>query len=447
LHAPLAAKAEFRLAGSLIKFNGISGTLGDGAFSGWASVDAASKPLVKVDLDFQRLDIPIAKAQPGSTGPAWSSAPIDLTALNYLDAQVSISAAQVSIGQAQFAPAEIDATLAGGVLKTAIPNVGAYGGQANGEIIVDATNGSPVYAMHCDLAGVSALPLLTALADFDKIDGRLQAKIAARSSGNSEQAIMSNLSGTAFADFRNGASRGLNVAQMIRNLTASTLSGWQQGKEQATDLTQLSASFRIDHGQAATTDLNLVGPLVKVTGAGTIDLPDEQLGFRVEPKLVLTTEGQGRTSEPVAFGIPVLIEGPWDQPRIYPDISGILDNPDAAYAKLREMGKGLFGPNGGLSGILNGLSGLGNGQNGGSSNNGSSDGQGSLLGGKLGETLGNLIQQGLTGQPDGRGRGLPPISQSPAPPAAPPPDDDAPRTQDSQPMNDVLRQLFKGQAN
>ena len=27
-------------------------------------------------------------------------------------------------------------------------------------------------------------------------------------------------------------------------------------------------------------------------------------------------------------------------------MQGILDNPDAAYAKLKEMGKGLFGPNG-----------------------------------------------------------------------------------------------------
>ena len=66
-----------------------------------------------------------------------------------------------------------------------------------------------------------------------------------------------------FAVFQDGAIRGLNVAQMIRSLTSSTLSGWQEGKEQATDLTQLSASFRIDKGQATTTDLNLVGPLVQ----------------------------------------------------------------------------------------------------------------------------------------------------------------------------------------
>src|SRR6516164_5498042 len=77
-----------------------------------------------------------------------------------------------------------------------------------------------------------ALPLLSGLAEFDKIDGKMQAKIAARSGGGSQRAIMSNLSGTAFVIFQDGQIRGLNVALMIRQLTASTLSGWQEQKEQ-----------------------------------------------------------------------------------------------------------------------------------------------------------------------------------------------------------------------
>ncbi len=204
-----------------------------------------------------------------------------------------------------------------------------------------------------------ALPLLRSAADFDKLDGKLQAKLALRSTGNSQRAIMSNLDGTVFAVFQDGAIRGLNVAQMIRSLTSGTLSGWQEGKEQTTDLTQLGASFRVEKGQATTSDLNLVGPLVKMTGAGTVDLGAQTLAFRVEPKLVMTTEGQGRAADPVGLGIPVVIDGPWAEPRIYPDMQGILDNPDAAYSKLKEMGKGLFGSGGGLGG-LGGL--LGGGQ-------------------------------------------------------------------------------------
>ena len=135
-----------------------------------------------------------------------------------------------------------------------------------------------------------------------------------------------------------------------------------------------------------------------------------------------------------------MIDGPWSEPRIYPDMAGMLDNPDAAYAKLKEMGKGLFGPGGGGLGGLSGLGGLGGGAPGGG---GSSDsgGQSEQLG-KIGETLGNLLQQGL-----GRSRDIPAQPLPAAPPAAAPPaaaqSDPPPQaTQDSQPMNDVLRRLF-----
>ena len=461
LQAPLSGKAEVRLNGSVVMINGLTGTLGDGAFNGWASIDISSKPLVKLDLDFQRLDASASKAQPSPASQAWSNAPIDLNGLNYVDAQVRISAADVSFGQAQFSPAAVDFALAGGVLKAAVSNLGGYGGELNGEAIIDASKSDQTYAMHADLVGVRALPLLRGLADFDKLDGKMQAKIAVRSNGPSQRAIMSNMSGTAFVNFQDGAIKDLNVAQMIRSLTSSTLSGWQETKDQNTDLSQLSASFRIERGQAQTTDLNLVGPLVRMTGAGTIDLSTKLLAFRVEPKLVMTTQGQGRTSDPVGFGIPVMIDGSWSEPRIYPDMQGILDNPDAAYAKLREMGGGLFGPNGGgLGGLLGGLSG---GQAGNNPGSGTTSGAASTdpLGGKLGETLGNLIQQGLGGGAGGsgnRGRGMAPADpqggslvpqQQQQPAASPPAQDDPPppaqAQQNSQPMNDVLRQLFNRQ--
>lgn len=463
LKSQLAGHAELRLNGAVVMVNGVNGTLGDGAFNGWASVDIASKPLVKVDLDFQRLAIPLAKSPDGTTGQPWSDAPIDVSGLNYVDAQIRISANEAVIGDARLAPLALDAKLAGGILKAGTANLGAYGGQVSGEVILDATSGAPSFAMHSDLVGVRALPLLQGLAEFDRIDGKLQAKLALRSAGTSQRALMANMQGTAFVSFQDGAIRGINVAQMIRSLTSGTLSGWQDNQnnsqEQSTDLSQLSASFRIDKGQAVTTDLNLIGPLVRVTGAGTIALDTKMMGFRVEPKLVMTTEGQGRTSDPVGFGIPVMITGAWSQPRIYPDMAGVLDNPDAAYARLREMGKGLFGPDGaGLGNILNsfGLGGAatpGGGNATGTANpltqgQGQGQGQNNPLGGQLGEAIGNLIQQGLSSgagnNGTGRSRSLPGAPTTLAPQASPTsPTQDAPEAQqDSQPMNDVMRQLF-----
>jgi AsmA protein len=469
LQAQLSAKAEVRLNGTVVMINGLTGTIGDGAFNGWASVDLASKPLVKLDLDFQRLALAKSTGSSGSSAQPWSNATIDLSGLNYVDVQARISAAELAVGDGHFAPAAIDATLTSGVLAARVSNLGAYGGSANGDVTIDASTSNPAFTLRADLIGVRALPLLKGLADFDKLDGKLQTKISVRSSGNSQRAIMANMSGTTFAVFQDGAIKGLNVAQMIRSLTASTLSGWQESNEQATDMSQLSASFKIDKGQAQTTDLNLVGPLVKMTGVGTIDLGTKQIGFRVEPKLVMTTEGQGRAAEPVGLGIPVMIEGPWGAPRIYPEMQGMLDNPEAAYAKLKGMGKGLFGAGGaglnsaGIGAALGGL--LGGGQPGAGAAPGTAQGgtPNDPLGGQLGQTIGNLLQQGLsglgqggTGQPAAgqgatrptQGRSIPsPSASTPAAPAetaapAAPAPADTTAQQDSQPMNDVLRQLF-----
>jgi AsmA protein len=443
---PLSARAEIRLNGTVVMINGLTGAFGDGAFNGFASVDIASKPLVKLDLDFQRFDIAMPKGNAGAAPQPWSNVPIDLGGLNYVDLQAKISAAEINIGDSHVAPVAIDATLASGVLKCRFSNLGAYGGEANGDLIVDASPAVPAYALRADLAGVRALPLLQNTADFDKLDGKLQARLSLQSSGASQRAMMSNLDGMVFAVFQDGAIRGLNVAQMIRSLTSGTLSGWQDSNEQTTDLTQLSASFRIEKGKATSTDLNLVGPLVRVTGSGTIDLAEKSLALRTEPKLVMTTQGQGRASDPVGLGIPVVIDGPWASPRIYPDMAGILDNPDAAYAKLKDMGTGLFGPNGALGGLGGNL--LGGNAAGGNAQTGTGAAS-DPLGGDLGKTIGNLIQQGLgqggtQGRVPGQSRALPaPETATPATPSTPAQGDHPPPpAQESQPMNDVLRQLF-----
>ena len=413
----LSAKAQVRANGAVLAINGLSGALDGVQFNGWASADLSSKPLVKVDLDFQRLDLGTpsrGRAAASQPGKPWSNEPINLAGFNYVDAQIRISAAELNIGDARFAPAAVDAALGGGVLKAQFSHLGVYGGEADGELTVDVSANNPSYILRSDLAGVRALPLLSGLADFDKIDGKMQAKLAFLSTGASQRAIMSGLNGTAFVVFQDGAIRDLNIAKMIRSLTSGTLSGWQEGRDQTTDLTQLSASFRVEQGQASTRDLSLVGPLVRMTGTGTVDLPAKSLAFRVEPKLVMTTEGQGSAANPVGLGIPVAIEGLWAEPRIYPEVAGMLDNPDAAYAKLKEMGKGLFGQ-GGLQGGISG------------------GGMSDQLSGRLGETLGNLLQQGLGS------RSTAPASPAPAAPSdqlKPPPAD-----QES-PMDGIMKQLF-----
>src|SRR5690606_31406008 len=125
--------------------------------------------------------------------------------------------------------------------------------------------------------------------------------------------------------------RGINIPQMMRSLGSNPLTGWSGGEAQKTDFSSFSASFRIVKGVASNSDMQMVGPLVRVTGAGTISMPSRTIDYKVHPKLVASLEGQGGALDLAGLDIPVSIKGSWSNPRIYPDIEGILQNPEAAY--------------------------------------------------------------------------------------------------------------------
>jgi AsmA protein len=350
----VTATADVRASPSVFRVNGLTGRIGASRLNGWASVDFSGKPMVKADFDVERLALaPPARNQISSSqrprpksataSASWSGQEIRLIGLNYVDADVQLSANELNVGSVRAAPVAVHATLANGVLDVALAPSQLYGGEVQASVSVNASDEPPVHALHVDLNGVRALPLLSDLADFGALDGRLQSKIDVRASGNSETAVMSSLAGTADVRIQDGQILGINVAKMIRTLTARTLLGWEDNRNESTDLTELSAHFQIQDGRAQTANLRLFGPLVRVTGSGTIDLNTKTLQFKLDPKLVATLEGQGGAADPLGFGVPVNVEGSWSDPHIYPDVAGILSDPDGAYAKLHALGQGLFG--------------------------------------------------------------------------------------------------------
>jgi AsmA protein len=430
----LAGNAEVKVSGKTITMNSLSGMMGNARFSGYASVEATSKPLVKVNLDFKQLDIDTPAAVGSKpVGEGWSTEPMKLDGLNYVDADFQISAGELNVGTLKLAPARIEGSLSSGIVRMTLSELGLYEGRAAAGLALDASVQSPVFALRAELRGVRALPLLQSGGDFDRLDGRMSAQIDVRSTGRNQREMIANLSGTTTVDFRDGQIRGINVAQMIRNLTSTTLSGWQEDQVQGTDMSELHASFRIERGRAETSDLRIAGPLVRVTGAGTADLNTKTLAFRTEPKLVMTTQGQGSSvANPVGLGVPVVLEGPWNAPKIYPEMSGILDNPEAAFGKLRELGQGLFGPNF--------LGGSGSGQPG--QGNKVIESIGSIIQGLAGGSGGNQSQGG-TSTPQTPQPTQPSTGRPTAPSAEPAPQPAQRPTQDVQgQIDNVIRQLF-----
>ena len=352
LDGTLTSTASVTSIGSQVKVNDLEGAIGEHRFTGWASVDMKSKPRVKLDLDFKRLSLVAAApdtgtaadtARPSTFGQPWSDQKIDLDGLNYVDAQVAFSASEFIASTLRVAPLYVEGALADGVLNLGFSNTGLYGGKADGVITVDASKEMQQQALNVNLSGVRALPLLSALADFRELDGTMSGQIDVRAKGASERAIMKSLDGFVDVRFQDGQIRSMNIAETMRTLTKTTLNGWERKRAEKTDLSELSALFRIDRGIAKTDNLKIYGPLIRVNGTGTADLGEQTLNFKLDSKLVTSLEGQGGPANPTGFGVPIMVEGKWDSPKIYPDMAGILDNPSAAYSKLNQLGVGLFG--------------------------------------------------------------------------------------------------------
>lgn len=349
----LVASTTVTAVDRLLKAEGLSGRIGPHAFAGAISADfSASKPSINAEFGFHRLEllapstgVPAAAAasERPATVKAWSDASIDLDELNFFDAVIRANISELAIGKLRISPVSVDARIADGVLDLSLSRAGLYEGRAQGRVIVDASGPAMTHAARFDLEGVRAFPLLSDAADFDHIDGRMRARLDLRAAGNSPHAVVSTLTGNADVSVQDGEVRGINIAQMVRTLMAQVLSGWEEGEQKKTDFNQLSATFRLENGQATTTDLSLAGPLVRLRGAGTADLLTRQLSFRIDPKVVATLEGQGGPSDPLGLGVPVIVRGGWDAPEIYPDIAGITENPQAAFETLKKLGQGLFG--------------------------------------------------------------------------------------------------------
>ncbi|WP_417671253.1 AsmA family protein [Roseibium sp.] len=275
----------------------------------------------------------------------WSDAPIDFSGLNAADVDFSITTKEIRWDKIKIDESGLSATIRGGVLNAKLDTLRLYGGSGSGDVQVDGSAALPKVTAKFNLSDLSAYPVLADAADFEWIEGKANISLDVATQGASQRAMVQGLGGAAGFNFADGAIRGINIPKMVRGLSIETLLGWGGSSTEKTDFSSFVASFDIAQGVATNTDLSLVGPLIRMTGKGTTDMPNRTLNWRLEPKIVATLEGQaptprakGSEKKLAGLGVPVVVEGSWDKPRVYPDIKGILENPEEAYKQLQNMG-------------------------------------------------------------------------------------------------------------
>lgn len=369
-----------------VRLDAISGT-------GNANIDMSGvRPFVKASLRLGAVDLnrylvegpvsqpartvpaagPAAAPRPATPGPAtpsagpqvkgfasrtgWSDAPIDLSAFALLDADVKLSLASLLYQDIRIGATQLSAVLKNRVLRATIDDIRLYDGQGRGLVTIEPSGAAAAISGNLTLTGVSGLPILKDAAGFDWVDGKARIQLALAGAGATERAIMEGLNGKADFAFADGAVIGYNVPQMIRGLSQGKIGGFSRNQAERTEFGEAGASFVITKGVAETKDLRVVGPIVRITGAGAVNLGQRQIDLVLRPKL-----GGAPSAQPggLAAGdlsgleLPIRIKGSWERPQVAPDVDGLLKNPSQAVETIRDIGRQLQqGKTGGLNNLL-----------------------------------------------------------------------------------------------
>ncbi|MGH8707655.1 MAG: AsmA family protein, partial [Burkholderiales bacterium] len=193
------------------------------------------------------------------------------------------------------------------------------------------------------LNGVALGPLVKDLMGRDAVAGRGEVSVDLAAAGPTVNALKKSLAGSARVELKDGAVKGINLAEALRKTRAAfgSKSAQQEPSDpaQRTDFSAMSASFVVKDGVARNDDLDVRAPALRVGGAGSIDIGNSRLDYLAKASIVASAEGQGGAGLEHLKGltVPVKLTGPFDAPRYEIDYRSIAG--EAAKAKVKEKVK------------------------------------------------------------------------------------------------------------
>lgn len=196
-----------------------------------------------------------------------------------------------------------------------------YQGTLAGRLSVDAANGN-ASAAQLKLDGIALAPLLADMAQLSAVSGTGSVALDLKSSGGNTYAMKNNLAGSAQFRLSDGAVKGINVAQTLRDLK-NAMRAPRQDQEavvpadpsRQTDFTRLDADMSFAAGVGTVKRLDALAPPLQVTqgSPATIDLVKGALDLVANVKVADGPASDQDLAELKGITVPVRLTGPYDQ--------------------------------------------------------------------------------------------------------------------------------------
>ena len=246
----------------------------------------------------------------------WNRQMFDLETLSATDLDMRLSAARITVGPSRLGRTAFGANLRGGALALSVGEAQVCGGLARGSIGVARSDTVADVKVQFQFTDVDLQACGTELFGVSKLSGRGNLNVALTASGSSPFGLAQSLDGTANLSGHDGAISGFNVEQLLKRLERRPLSGSGNFRGGSTPFDNLTVSMKFAEGVATADDVRMDGPASRITVTGTASVPTRE--YDLKGTASLTQDGGP------GFDLPFVVQGPWEDPLIFPDPESLL---------------------------------------------------------------------------------------------------------------------------
>jgi AsmA protein len=248
----------------------------------------------------------------------WNRQLFDLNGLSSTDLDMRLSAAKVTIGPSKLGRTAFGANLRGGALALSVGEAQMYGGMAKGSFGIARSDAVADVKAQFQFIDVDLLACASELFGVTKLSGRGNLNVSLVASGSSPFGLASSLDGTAALTGHDGAIAGFNAEQLLKRLERRPLSGGGNFRSGSTPYDSLTVAVKFSEGIATAQDVRVEGPAAKLTLTGTASVPQREYDLKGIASLV------SAPNTAPGFDLPFVVQGPWDDPLIFPDPESLI---------------------------------------------------------------------------------------------------------------------------
>jgi AsmA protein len=248
----------------------------------------------------------------------WNRQLFDKNPLSTTDLDMRLSAARVTVGSSKLGRTAVGANLRGGALALSVGEAQIYGGIVRGSFGISRADTVADVKAQFQFTDVDLQSCASELFGVTKLSGRGNLNISLGASGPSPFGLAQSLDGTAALTGHDGAIAGFNIEQLLKRLERRPLSGGGNFRSGSTPYDNLTIAVKLADGIATAEDVRLEGPGTRLTLTGTASVPMREYDLKGTASLVAAPNAAP------GFDLPFVVQGPWDDPLVFPDPESLI---------------------------------------------------------------------------------------------------------------------------